>query len=80
MITSSNAMLDQLTSIIINHLYVSQSTQIQTNSIQVNYYRDNISLASNKISLQDSEIKFTSFCDLLGSSSCNNRIITQKVF
>jgi hypothetical protein len=29
--------------------------------------------------LQDSQIKLTSFCDLLGSSSCNNRIITQKV-
>ena len=79
MMASSNSMLDDLTSIIVDHLYVSQTTQIQTNSIQVNYYRDNISLASNQMTLQDSQIKLTSFCDLLGSSSCNNRIITQKV-
>jgi hypothetical protein len=76
---SSNSMLNDLTSIIVDHLYVSQVTQIQTNSIQVNYYRDNISLASNQMNLQDSQIKLTSFCDLLGSSACNNRIITQKV-
>ena len=72
-------MLDKLTSIIINHLYVSQTTQIKTNSIQVIFNRDNISSASDQISLQDSEIKFPSFCDFLGISSCNNRILTQKV-
>jgi hypothetical protein len=79
MMASSNSMLNDLTSIIVDHLYVSQVTQIQTNSIQVSYYRDNISLASSQLNLQDSQIKLTSFCDLLGSSSCNNRIITQKV-
>ena len=79
MMASSNKLLNDLTSIIVDHLYVSQVTQIQTDSIHVNYYRDNISLASNQMNLQDSQIKLTSFCDLLGSSSCNNRIITQKV-
>jgi hypothetical protein len=80
MMTKSNEMLDELTSIVINHLYVSQVTQIQTNSIQVNYYKENISLISNQLSVQDSVIKLTSMCDLLGSSSCKNRILTQKVF
>lgn len=80
MMTKSNEMLDELTSIVINHLYVSQVTQIQTNSIQVNYYKENISLISNQLSVQGSEIKLTSMCDLLGSSSCNNRILTQKVY
>jgi len=72
--TSTNSMLSQLTSIIINHMYVSQSTQIQTNSIQANYYRENISLVSNQLNAQGSKIILNSMCNLF-----NNRILTQKV-
>ena len=80
MTTSSNALLDDLASILINHLYVSQVTQVQTQSIQAYFYRENISLAKTQLNSQGSQIKFSSFCELLGSVSCNNRILTQKVY
>ena len=74
---NSNGAFDALTSMISNQMYVSQSTEIKTGSIQANYLKGNISSLNNLLNIQDSSIEISSFCDLL-ISSCD-KIITQRV-
>jgi hypothetical protein len=70
---------------ITNQMYVSQNIDIKTNSMEVNFVKNNISHLAASKTIQDNEINFSSYCDLLLSSSstsgssCNNQIITQKV-
>ena len=71
-------MLNGLTSIISTHLYVGQTTQVKTGSIEVGYKKNNISTVSNELGIQNCQIVIPSFCNLL-NSACENRIITQKV-
>ena len=74
----SEKMIDSLTSMISTHLYVSQSTQIKTASIEANYLKNSISDINPLQSIQDNRISISSLCELL-NSDCSNRIITQKV-
>ena len=79
--TSSNQMLNTLTSIISSQMYVNQQVQIKTNSIEANYMKANISTFNTQQSIESSQINIPSFCgDLLNQSpNCANRILTQRV-
>ena len=61
-------------------MYVSQSIELKAENIQGNYYRNNISNLNKLQNVQDCQINISSFCDLLSSSDCSSRIITQKVY
>jgi hypothetical protein len=83
MATKSNGIMENLTNVISKQMTVGQSTNLKTSSIEVNLIKNNISLMSPKKTIQDIEINFSSYCDLISSSdlksNCNNQIITQKV-
>jgi len=75
-------MFDSLTQIISKQLYVGQSFQISSPSIEVNYMKTNVSLLNTTQVLGDSQIKIASFCDLLASDpslNCQSSTIIQKV-
>ena len=76
---SSTQMFDDMTSMVSQHLYVSQTTQITTDSIQANFLKNNISAFENSQSLLDCQINVPSFSDLLSNSGSSNQIVTQKV-
>ncbi len=78
----ANSMLESLTQIISKHLYVGQSFQIKSPSIQVNILKNNVSLLNTTQVMGDSTIKIPSFCDLLALDSsldCQSSNIIQKV-
>jgi hypothetical protein len=78
----ANKMLESLTQIISTHIYVGQSFQITSPSIQVNLVKNNVSLLNTTQVMGDSTIKIPSFCDLLASDSsldCQSSNIIQKV-
>jgi len=82
--TKSDKLIDELTSIITNHMYTSQLIKIKSNSINVYFKKNYASLLSSQNYLQDlSEIKLDSdFCALLDIHStflCANKVITQRV-
>ena len=64
--------------IIASHLFMSQSVQVKTATIQADYVKNNLSALVNVQNVQDTQINVPSFCDLL-NSDCSNRVITQKV-
>ena len=77
-------MLDDLTSMVLDHLSTSQSTDIITNSIRVNYMKENASVISNQMSIDNSKIIVPSMCDLLsntisGNKTCADKTVSQKV-
>ena len=80
LLTVSTKIYDDITSMIIDQLYVGQSIQMKNTLYQINYEKNNIN-NSNLITqknLQDCQIIIPSFCALL-NLACSNRIITQKV-
>jgi hypothetical protein len=78
----AHSMLESLTQIISKHLYVGQSFQIASSSIQVSLIKNNVSILNTTQVMGDSTIKIPSFCDLLALDSsldCQNSNIIQKV-
>jgi hypothetical protein len=81
----SNKIVEKLTTMISTQMYVSQNFDIKTKSMEAKFVKNNVSLMSSIKKIQDIEINFSSFCDLLltsytsGSSCNNNQIITEKV-
>ena len=76
-------MFDSLTSMISSQMYVGQSIQLKTASIEVNLLKSNISKMDRVQTVQDCKIQIeASFCDLINSINkmdCSNSILTQKV-
>lgn len=75
-------MLDTISQIISKQTYIGQSLEIENPQIKVNFVKNNVSLLNATQSLGDSEIKISSFCDLLASisaSNCQSSIISQRV-
>lgn len=69
-----------LTTIISDHLIVSQSTQIKTQSLQANYAKNYASQLDNHFVLQDCEIVTPSLCDLAEiDDDCNKKVLIQQV-
>jgi hypothetical protein len=84
MIQKSNELIDDLSFMTLNHLFKSQSVQVETNSINVNLNKNVASLLDNQMNLKDSsQIKLDStFCNLLGLNSladCSNNVISKRV-
>ena len=77
--TTTNYLFDDMTNIIADHLYVGQSLQFKTDSIQVEFVRNNMSNMSTSINMQDAQINVVSYCDMLLNANCSNRILTQRV-
>ena len=82
----SNKIVEKLTSMISTQMYVSQHVDIRTSSMAASFVKNNVSLMSPTKTIQDIQIKLSSYCDLLSASSsssgsnCNtNQIITEKV-
>ena len=60
-------------------MFVEQTAQVKTASIEANYFKSkNISALNTNQTVQDCSIKFYSFCDLI-NHNCSNRTITQNV-
>lgn len=79
---NSMQMIDNLTTIISQHLGVGQETKIKTASIEVNYKRTNASELNNQLDVDGNEIKMPSVCDILKDSddpNCERKIVTQQV-
>ena len=70
-----------MTKMITNHLSMDQSTEINTQSIRLNYQKSNASSVQDLLSLQDSQINLPSMCDLLANSAgdCGDKVVIQKV-
>jgi len=77
--TTSKNLFDDMTNIIAGHLYVSQSLQFKTDSIQVEFVRNNMSNMSTSLNMQDARINVVSYCDMMPNANCSNRILTQRV-
>ena len=63
-------------------MHKSQNIQLNSNSIQVNFKKENASRLSDQIVLEDgSQISLNSpVCSMLGlGSSCSDRVLTQRV-
>ena len=80
----SNVLIDDLTSIILNHMFKSQSLKMNTNSIQIYFNKNNASLLSSRLYLEDNtqiNLDSSSYCGLMGldSSFCSNLFISQRV-
>ena len=74
----SNKLFEDLTQIVINHLYVSQSITFKTDSIQANFIKNNISNLNTQINLSNGQVTVPSYCDIF-PTNCTNRILSQKV-
>lgn len=79
MITSSNDMFNTMTTVLSKQMYLGQSTQIKSASIQVDYIKNNVSNMNTSQIVSDCQIKVPAFCDMIGSN-CQGKIITQKVY
>lgn len=75
-------MINNLTTMISQHLSVGQESKIKTASIEVNFKRTNASDLNNQLNLDGSEIKMPSVCDVLKTptdSNCEGKVVTQQV-
>lgn len=70
---------NRLFTIINSHLHFGQSIQVETPSIQAYYVKNNVSMLSNELSVQNCKITIPSFCSLLNSECDVNKTITQNV-
>ena len=78
--TNSSQMLLDMTSMINDHLALSETAQIKTPSVEINFVRNNITNLEKVINIQGSKINLPSFCDLIASNdSCESTIIRQQV-
>ncbi len=80
--TQANRLIDHLKAIQINHMHKSQNIQLNSDSIQVNFKKENASRLSDQLVLEDSsQISLNSpVCSMLGlESSCSDRVLTQRV-
>jgi hypothetical protein len=78
--SNSNRIMNDLTSIISDHLVVSQSTQIQTQSLQATYVKDYAARFVSSFSLHDCEINIPDLCDLAAiGNDCSQTILMQQV-
>ena len=71
-----------MTKMISNHMATNQSTEIKTLNMLVNFEKNNISALKTSLNMNDGQVKFPSYCDLLVNireSNCENKIVTQKV-
>jgi hypothetical protein len=79
LISNSHQNFDTLTELFSSQMFVGQTIQVKTASIEANYFKsNNISALNTNQNVQDCSIKFTSFCDLI-NQNCSNRTITQNV-
>ena len=58
-------------------LHINELVQVKTDTIEVQYSKNNLSRVDNQLNIQDSSLRVQSMCDLL-TTNCSNRIITQK--
>ena len=76
-------MLDNLTTMIAQQMFISQSVQIKTNSIEVNFLKDYASNIPNNVDIQDCAIRSNSICEMIADSFpntiCENIVILQRV-
>ena len=80
LMSNSNRIMNDLTSIISEHLVVSQSTQIQTQSLQANYVKDYAARFVSSFNLHDCEINIPDLCDLAPmGNDCSQTILMQQV-
>jgi hypothetical protein len=83
MTTKSNDIVERLTNLMLNQMYIGQTLVIKAKLIEANFVKNNVSLLDPNKVIQDIEINFSSYCDLLSSTSlssnCNNQVISQKV-
>jgi hypothetical protein len=83
MTTKSNDIVERLANLMLNQMYIGQTLVIKAKLIEANFVKNNVSLLDSNKVIQDIEINFSSYCDLLSSTSlssnCNNQVISQKV-
>lgn len=62
-------------------LSIGQTTQIKTDSINLNYFRSSVLGLSEKISIDSIEIKIPPLCEIFVSQdeSCSGKIVNQQV-
>ena len=77
--TISNQLFNDMTFIVASHLYVSQSLQIKTDSIELDFVRNNMTSLNTTTIVQDAQIKVASYCGLMPNANCSDRILTQRV-
>ena len=76
-------MIEKMTKMVSNHLVTSQSTEIKTLKMMVNFEKNNISALKTSFDIKDGQVSLPSFCDLMINvpfADCKNKIVTQKVF
>lgn len=65
---------------IADHLGVSESAQIKTASVEMNFVRNNVTNLANSLTIQDGKIILPSFCEMLQyNENCDSKIIRQQV-
>jgi hypothetical protein len=84
MTTQTNGIIEKIANIIFSKISIGQTLDIKAKSIEANLVKNQISLLSTRKVIQDIEINFSSYCDLLLTtaltSDCNNQVILEKVF
>jgi hypothetical protein len=83
MASQTNDIIEIIANIIFSKISIGQTLDIKSKSVEANLVKKKISLLSTRKVIQDIEINFSSYCDLLSSSifsaNCNNQIILEKV-
>jgi len=73
-------MLNDINSMIGDHLGVSESAQIKTASVEMNFVRNNVTNLANSLTIQGGSIVLPSFCEMLSfNENCGSTIIRQQV-
>jgi hypothetical protein len=84
MTSQTNDIIEKIANIIFSKISIGQTLDIKAKSIEANLVKNKISLLSTRKVIQDITINFSSYCDLLSSTSlssnCNNQVILEKVF
>ena len=77
--TSSQLIYD-ITSMVTDHLGISEAAQIKTSSVEIKFSRNNATNLEKIVNIQNAKISLPSFCDLIASNdSCESTIIRQQV-
>ena len=78
--TNTSRILLDMTSMINDHLAISETAQIKTPSVEINFVRNNITNLDKFINIQGSRISLPSFCEMIANNdSCESTIIRQQV-
>ena len=79
MTSMSIDIIEKITQMISMQMYIGQETTLKSKSLEAAYVKNNVSLLPTTNSIQNNTLSFGSYCDLLSSSDCKNKILTQKV-